>query len=174
MDFDNDRKIYGPTPMWVEQRIELFIDNRPSLILEKSLGNYTKPELRESIKRRIMAGSKGGNPGQWSARKAQLLALEYRKAGGGYRGNKKSKSQRSLSKWTREKWTTSDGKPAKRKGGMWRYLPAKAWSRLTPAQRAATNRKKITGSRRGKQFVANTAKARTVGASVRNRSQKKR
>ena len=47
---------------------------------------YTKPELRERIKNRVMAGSKGGKPGQWSARKAQLVALEYKKAGGGYSG----------------------------------------------------------------------------------------
>jgi hypothetical protein len=43
---------------------------------------YTKPALRESIKKRVMAGSKGGKPGQWSARKAQLTASEYKKAGG--------------------------------------------------------------------------------------------
>ena len=40
---------------------------------------YTKPGLRESIKKRIMAGSKGGKPGQWSARKAQMVAAEYKK-----------------------------------------------------------------------------------------------
>lgn len=164
-------EINGPTPFWVEQRTCEFISNAPEFISEKSLGNYTKPELRERIKNRIMAGSKGGNPGQWSARKAQLLAIEYRKAGGGYRGRKTSK-QRSLSKWTREKWTTLDGKPAKRKGGMYRYLPAKAWSRLTPAQRRATNEKKYEGSRRGKQFISNTEKARTVGANVRNEKKK--
>ena len=49
---------------------------------------YTKPEMRERIKDRIMAGSKGGKPGQWSARKAQLLAQEYKKKGGGYKGEK--------------------------------------------------------------------------------------
>jgi len=166
-----NRTINGPTPLWIEQRASEFIFNAPVEMSEKSLGNYTKPELRERIKNRIMAGSKGGNPGQWSARKAQLLAMEYRKAGGGYRGKKTSK-QRSLSKWTREKWTTSDGKPAKRKGGMYRYLPAKAWSRLTPAQRRATNKKKFEGSRRGRQFVPNTAKARTIGANVRNAKKK--
>ena len=48
-------------------------------------GNYTKPELRKQIFNRIKAGSKGGNPGQWSARKAQLMAQQYKKAGGGYR-----------------------------------------------------------------------------------------
>lgn len=129
---------------------------------------YTKPKLRESIKKRIMAGSRGGKPGQWSARKAQLVATEYRKAGGRYRG-KKTKKQRSLKKWTSEKWTTSDGKPAIRTGGTRRYLPAKAWRKLTPAQRAATNRKKISGSKRGRQFVANTdAAARARKNSVKN------
>jgi hypothetical protein len=48
-------------------------------------GNYTKPELRKRIFNRIKAGGKGGNPGQWSARKAQLMAQQYKKAGGGYR-----------------------------------------------------------------------------------------
>ena len=48
-------------------------------------GNYTKPGLRKRIFQRILRGNKGGNPGQWSARKAQMLALAYKRAGGGYR-----------------------------------------------------------------------------------------
>ena len=48
-------------------------------------GNYTKPELRKRIFNRIKAGGKGGAPGQWSARKAQMMAKPYKKAGGGYR-----------------------------------------------------------------------------------------
>ena len=48
-------------------------------------GNYTKPTMRKNLFNRIKAGSKGGNPGQWSARKAQLLASEYKKKGGAYR-----------------------------------------------------------------------------------------
>jgi len=68
---------------------------------------YTNPEKRERIKDRIMAGSKGGKPGQWSARKAQLLAQEYEKAGGGYRGGK-GKSQKSLEKWGKENWSTRE------------------------------------------------------------------
>jgi len=48
-------------------------------------GNYTKPGMRKRMFQAIKAGSKGGKPGQWSARKAQLLALRYKKAGGGYR-----------------------------------------------------------------------------------------
>ena len=47
-------------------------------------GNYTKPTMRKRLFNSIKAGSKGGNPGQWSARKAQLLANRYKKAGGGY------------------------------------------------------------------------------------------
>ena len=47
-------------------------------------GNYTKPGLRKSIFNRIKAGSKGGKPGQWSARKAQMMAKEYKSKGGGY------------------------------------------------------------------------------------------
>ena len=48
-------------------------------------GNYTKPSLRKSIFNRIKAGGKGGAPGQWSARKAQMVASAYKKAGGGYK-----------------------------------------------------------------------------------------
>jgi hypothetical protein len=48
-------------------------------------GNYTKPGLRKSLFNKIKAGSKGGDAGEWSARKAQLLASEYKKAGGGYK-----------------------------------------------------------------------------------------
>ena len=48
-------------------------------------GNYTKPTMRKRIFQRIKAGSKGGAPGQWSARKAQMLAKQYKAKGGGYR-----------------------------------------------------------------------------------------
>jgi len=48
-------------------------------------GNYTKPTMRAALFKSIKAGSAGGDPGEWSARKAQLLATEYKKAGGGYR-----------------------------------------------------------------------------------------
>ena len=48
-------------------------------------GNYTRPGMRASLFKKIKAGSKGGDPGEWSARKAQLLATQYKKAGGGYK-----------------------------------------------------------------------------------------
>jgi hypothetical protein len=48
-------------------------------------GNYTQPAMRKRLFEKIKAGTKGGKAGQWSGRKAQLLASEYKKAGGGYR-----------------------------------------------------------------------------------------
>ncbi len=48
-------------------------------------GNYTKPTMRKRMFNRIKAGTKGGKAGQWSARKAQMLARMYKAKGGGYR-----------------------------------------------------------------------------------------
>ena len=59
-------------------------------------------------------------------------------------------SQQSLKNWSDQKWRTSDGKPSK---GRKRYLPDAAWSSLTPAEKAATNRAKAKGNAQGKQFV---------------------
>ena len=106
------------------------------------------PALWKRIVARIKAGSKGGRPGQWSARKAQLAVAAYKKAGGGYKGKKSSKNK--LAKWTKQKWTTSDGKPSK---GKKRYLPAKAWKNLTASEKRATNAAKARGNKKGKQFV---------------------
>ena len=51
-------------------------------------GNYTKPAMRKRIFNRIKAGTKGGKAGQWSARKAQMLAKRYKANGGGYKTKK--------------------------------------------------------------------------------------
>lgn len=120
---------------------------------------YTKPDLRERLKNQIIAGDKGGKSGEWSARKAQMLALAYKSAGGGYSGGKGA-AQKSLKTWGKQKWTTRDGKPAIREdksGGTVtaRYLPEAKWKSLTPGQAAATDRKKREGSKDG-QFIANT------------------
>jgi len=115
---------------------------------------YTNPELRNRIKNRIMASSKGGKPGQWSARKAQLVALEYKKSGGGYSGSKSGK-QKSLSKWTKEEWGTKSGRPStqgKNATGE-RYLPKKARQALSSSEYAATSKAKREGMKKGKQFV---------------------
>jgi hypothetical protein len=61
-----------------------------------------------------------------------------------------SKSQKSLKDWTAQKWKTSDGKPSK---GKKRYLPEKAWAALSSAEKAATNKTKAAGNKKGKQFV---------------------
>ena len=60
------------------------------------------------------------------------------------------KSQRSLKNWSKQKWRTSYGKPSK---GKKRYLPDKAWKSLTKSEKAATNRAKAKGNRKGKQHV---------------------
>lgn len=122
---------------------------------------YTRPDLRERLKRKIMAGDKGGRPGQWSARKAQLLAAEYEKAGGGYSG-KRTASQRSLSRWTKQDWRTKSGKPSLETGE--RYLPAAAITALTSAEYAETSRakRKATGqfSRQPKRIAEKTSRYR--------------
>ncbi len=128
--------------------------------------NYDQPQLRERLKRKIVAGSKGGKPRQWSARKAQLLAAEYKKAGGGYLKGQRSQPQKHLVQWTQEEWTTADRKPAIRPGGTRRYLPKQAWAKLSPGQMKSTNRKKVQASRKGKQFVPNTPAARRARRSA--------
>jgi len=113
---------------------------------------YTDTALRERIKKRVMAGTKGGKAGQWSARKAQLVAQEYEKAGGGYTGSK-TKAQKSLSKWTGEEWGTKSGKPSTQgpKATGERYLPKAAREALSPQEYAATTRAKREATKAGKQ-----------------------
>ena len=48
-------------------------------------GNYTKPGMRKRLFQQVKSGGKGGKPGQWSARKAQILARLYKAKGGGYK-----------------------------------------------------------------------------------------
>ena len=133
---------------------------------------YTDPQLRERLKAEILAGDRGGRPGQWSARKAQLLAREYAKAGGGYTSDKahESEAARSLDEWTAEEWTTRDGSGHARDGAETaRYLPKDAWAQLPPEEAEATDRRKREASRRGQQFVANTPGARAAGTEIRER-----
>jgi hypothetical protein len=105
--------------------------------------------LWRSIVARVKAGSKGGDSGEWSARKAQLAVSLYKKAGGSYEGPKRSTS---LSKWTRQNWRTKSGKPSSETGE--RYLPKKAIKSLSPQEYAATTKAKRQGTSAGKQFVA--------------------
>lgn len=117
-----------------------------------------------------MASSSGGKAGQWSARKAQLLAQRYEAAGGGYTGAKTS-AQKNLSKWTKEDWGTKSGKPSVQgsKATGERYLPKKARQALSASEYKATSDKKRAGMRAGKQFVANTPAAKKASKTARKK-----
>lgn len=121
---------------------------------------YTKPKLREEIKEEIQASDKGGKPGQWSARKSQLLAQEYEKRGGGYRGEK-DESQKDLEEWTDEEWQMKEGgADAREDGETRRYLPKKAWENMSEEEKDETEKRKRKGSRAGEQYVPNTKEAK--------------
>jgi hypothetical protein len=109
----------------------------------------TKPELWARVKAEVTRGSKGGNPGQWSARKAQLAVKLYKDRGGRYIGRKSSRN--SLHQWTLQNWTTKSGLPSLLTGE--RYLPAKAIKHLSSSEYARTTRKKREGTRKGRQFI---------------------
>jgi len=113
-----------------------------------SSAKKSNPAKWKRIVAAVKAGTKGGRAGQWSARKAQIATARYKKSGGGYKGAKKKSN--SLSKWSKQKWRTSDGKPSK---GKKRYLPDAAWKALSTAEKRATNRAKAKGNKKGKQFV---------------------
>ena len=126
---------------------------------------YTEPELRERLKEQIKAGDKGGQPGQWSARKSQLLVREYEKAGGGYvdEGHR-TDAQKHLEQWSEQDWhTASGGAQARGADGTSRYLPDVAWQLLTKAEQAATDRRKSSAD---EQHVENTDAAREARAAA--------
>ena len=110
--------------------------------------SHADPELWKQIKEKVQAGAKGGKPGQWSAVKAMLASKEYKDKGGTYKGSKDT--SKGLAKWMKEKWRTKSGKPSSETGE--RFLPTKAIQALSPAQYAATSRKKRQDTKKGKQF----------------------
>jgi hypothetical protein len=131
------------------------------------MGTYTDPELRERIKAEVTAGDRGGRPGQWSARKAQLVAAEYKRQGGGYTTDKEHEPEaaRHLDRWTQEDWQTADGSAQARDGETThRYLPKEAWDRLSDEEKAATDRAKTGGQG---QYVANPPAAKQASQAVR-------
>ncbi len=121
--------------------------------------DYTDPELRERLKEEIKAGDKGGRPGQWSARKSQLLAHEYEAQGGGYRHEgERTESQKHLQEWTDQDWHTAEGGDrARGSDGTKRYLPDAAWQLLSDEEKQATDSRKRHGE---EQHVANTDAAK--------------
>ena len=128
-----------------------------------SSAKKTNPGLWDRIVASTKAGTKGGDPGEWSARKAQLATQKYKAAGGGYKGPKPADN--SLAKWTDQKWRTSDNTPSE---GKKRYLPDAAWKSLSPAEKAATNAAKAKGNAQGKQFVAQPDKVAKKTAKYRS------
>jgi len=113
----------------------------------------TDPALWQKIKDKIERGSKGGKPGQWSARKAQLAVHDYKAAGGGYKGEKSPDNH--LKQWSDEDWGTKSGESSAKTGE--RYLPQKARASLDEKEYARTTAKKRADTRKGKQFSAQPA-----------------
>lgn len=113
----------------------------------------TDPDLWERVKQEITAGDKGGKPGQWSARKAQMAVQAYKAQGGGYEGRKRADNH--LAQWTGEDWGTRSGRGSAETGE--RYLPKAAREALSPQEYARTTRKKRADTAKGRQFSAQPA-----------------
>lgn len=104
----------------------------------------------EKLWEKAKAEAKAKMGGKHSARAMQLAGKIYKEKGGGYTGEK-TKAQKSLSKWTKQEWTTKSGKPSGETGE--RYLPKKAIKALSSEEYAATTKAKREGTKAGKQFV---------------------
>lgn len=108
----------------------------------------TDPELWEKVKDEITKSDKGGNKGQWSARKAQMAVQEYKKRGGGYSDRGADQKDTDLHKWTEEDWGTRSGGESGETGE--RYLPKQVRMLLTEDEYARSTAKKEGAS---EQFV---------------------
>ncbi|NEQ33830.1 MAG: hypothetical protein F6K04_23010 [Leptolyngbya sp. SIO4C5] len=116
---------------------------------------YTKPDLRRQLKEEIKQSDKGGEPGQWSARKSQLLVQEYEKQGGSYKKDEKDEAAKSLEEWTEQNWQTVDGQGDARHGEITkRYLPKEVWDRLSDEEKQQAEQTKKSGSKDDEQYVA--------------------
>ncbi len=125
--------------------------------------DYTRPQLRERLKEEIKQSDKGGKPGQWSARKSQLLVKEYEAQGGRYRNpGQLTSTQKSLQQWTEEDWQTADNQTAIRDGETVRYLPKSVWEQLTQEEKEKTDALKVEGSKAGKQHISNPEEVRNI------------
>ncbi|MGF1553608.1 MAG: Rho termination factor N-terminal domain-containing protein [Paracoccaceae bacterium] len=100
----------------------------------------TDPKLWERVKEELKESDKGGEPGQWSARKAQMAVQEYKKRGGGYTDDSPDQKDTDLNDWTEEEWGTQSG--AQSLGSGERYLPKKVRMLLTEEEYARTSEKK--------------------------------
>ena len=144
----------------LEYAKNIFID-----IIKQASTKRRDPKKWSRIKSSVKAGSKGGKPGQWSARKAQLAVQRYKKAGGGYKGKDTGKT--SLDKWTKQDWGTKSGKPSGKTGE--RYLPKKAREALSPQEYGASTRAKRKDTKQGKQVSAQPKKIARKTAKYRKK-----
>ena len=115
-----------------------------------AIAEKTDPKLWDEVKKHVTDGDKGGKPGQWSARKAQLATQEYKAEGGHYKGKKSADNH--LQQWSHEEWGTKSGKKSGDTGE--RYLPKAAREHLSPEEYKRTTAKKRADTRAGKQFSA--------------------
>ncbi|MCJ2064677.1 hypothetical protein MKK63_18445 [Methylobacterium sp. J-088] len=123
----------------------------------------TDPKLWEKVKKQVTKSEKGGKPGQWSARKAQMATAEYKKEGGGYAGKKADDNH--LKQWTDEEWGTKSGQESGKTGE--RYLPKKAREKLSDTEYAASTAKKRADTAKGKQFSKQPKAAADKSAAAR-------
>ncbi|WP_428394931.1 hypothetical protein [Lichenicoccus sp.] len=114
----------------------------------KTTASRTDPELWNRVKQQVTAEAEGGNPGQWSARKAQRAVRLYKQAGGGYDAPKSADNH--LSQWTDQDWGTRSGEPSGETGE--RYLPRRAREGLSRAEYDRTTAKKRADTAKGRQF----------------------
>ena len=123
----------------------------------------TDPKLWDKVKKEATQSSKGGKPGQWSARKAQMATAEYKKEGGGYEGKKTDDNH--LKQWTDEEWGTKSGKESGKTGE--RYLPKKAREKLSDSEYKRSTAKKRADTAQGKQHSKQPADVAKKAASAR-------
>lgn len=111
----------------------------------------TDPELWEKVKQSYMDSDKGGDPGQWSARKAQLSVQEYKRRGGGYEDDGTTQEDTDLHQWTEEDWGTKSGGESGETGE--RYLPKQVRMLLTEDEyRRSTEKKRSDSHQNDEQF----------------------
>lgn len=115
-----------------------------------STAKRTDPDLWERVKREVTEGDKGGEAGQWSARKAQMAVQAYKRGGGGYEGRKRADN--NLHQWTEEEWGTGSGRRSRDSGE--RYLPKDAREHLSKEEYARTSARKRRDMKAGHQFSA--------------------
>jgi hypothetical protein len=115
-----------------------------------STAKRTDPGLWEHVKDEVTAGDKGGEPGQWSARKAQMAVQEYKRRGGGYQGGRRTDN--NLHQWTEQDWGTGSGGRSRDTGE--RYLPREARRHLSPTEYRRTSETKRRDLEAGRQHSA--------------------